>query len=109
MSKVKRASQTMFGLMPTIFGCNRAFGEILAKEAEAQRLARESKVSKRMARPNLKLSDDQVVEIRRLREGPNAPTYSALAETYSVTPEYIKRICAYSCRVKSADGSFGLC
>jgi len=54
-----------------------------------------------------RVSDEQVVEMRRLHEY-ERHTGPQLAETYGLSLSYVWSILSYRARVKGADGSFSL-
>lgn len=58
---------------------------------------------------NRKLTDEQVVEMRRLWETERANwTAKKLAERYGITPGFVTAIVNYHTRTKAADGSHTL-
>lgn len=83
----------------------KVYNEVLAESVKKE--ATEKKAKQVIGRGTLKLSDEDVAEMRRLRDTNGREwTYWKLAEKFGVTREYAQKICQYEVRVKDKFGNY---
>ena len=87
-------------IMPKIIGLHRIYEQLL--------IAGQKDGKSKGGRPR-KISDEQVIEMRRLRAADRETyTYRALSVQFGVSEDYVRNICRGQARVKGPDGSFTL-